>query len=94
LRLGSQKGVPGSTVDSKESNNIPNAGAFDVLHVVGVHPHQTTNLELFLGPDVVEIRSFVELTLVDPHVSQLTVLSVFQFEGQGDGRLIVGYFNF
>ncbi len=89
------EGIAGGAVDPEQGHDIAGTGGLDLLHFVGVHPHQTADLALLAGADIDDGVAFFDGALVGADIGKLAVTAVFQLEGQGDQGIagLVGYFD-
>ena len=86
--LSCAEGIAGGAVDAEQGDDIAGAGLIDLLHLVGMHPDQTADLDLFAGAGVDNGVALPDHPLIGPDIGQLTVAAVFQLEGQGDQRIV------
>ena len=82
------KGVTGGAINAEQGDDVAGTAIVDLLHLVGMHPHQASDLDLFAGAAVVDGIAFLQDTLISPHVGQLSVASVFELEGQHDKFIV------
>ena len=80
--------VAGGAVDAEQGADVTGRDGVDVLHLVGMHAHHATDLDLFSGAHVDDGVSLGQVSLIDPDIGQLAVLAVFQLEGQGHQRFV------
>ena len=83
VELAVGEGIAGGAVDAEQGNDIAGTGRFDLLHLVGMHPHQTPDLDLLAGPGIDDGIALLDRALIGPDIGQLAVAAVFQLEGQG-----------
>jgi len=84
------KGIAGGTLDTEQGADISRRNGVDVFHLIGMHPGEPADLDLFPRADVHDGRSLGDGSLIDPDVGQLSERTVFKLERQSDNRLIRG----
>lgn len=82
--------VTGSTIDTEHCANFTSANFVDLLHLVGVHAHDTRNLDLLVVASVEDVGTLAKSTLVHADVGQLAKVALFKLESQTDeGKCVV-----
>ena len=74
------------TVDAEHGDDVARGRLVDLLHLVGVHAHQPSDLVALAGPRVGDVPALGERPLVDAQVGELPVAAVLQLEGQHHER--------
>jgi len=86
------EGITRGAVDAEQRGNAPGGRPFNLLHFIGVHPHQPSNLGTLAGAHVDNGIPFVESTLIESHVGELTVAADLELESehhQGEVRSVL-----
>ena len=84
----SRKCVAGSAVYSEKGADIAGRNFVDVLHLIRVNTHNSTDLDLFARADVNDRVTFGNRPLIHTDVGKLSVGPVFQFKCQRDQRFL------
>jgi len=77
-------------INTEESNNLTSTGLVEILHFVGVHAHETGNLDLLAGGDVHDGVTLADGTLIHAEIGELTETVLFELEGESDERISLG----
>lgn len=86
------EGVAGGAVDAKHGADLTGANLVDILHLVGVHAHDTGDADLLVGARVEEVGALPQGALVDADVGELAVVVLLELEGEADERQrVVGH---